>query len=88
MQHPFAVFQAKGASLNLKKWSGRVDLPAPSEERGTTDLLVPNQIPNLIEIYGFLLFLTAFCRIGWALSVEAVESCCFWGNPRLQNYLQ
>ena len=38
-----------------KKWSTRKDLRALRLPKGTFDLLVPNQMPALVELYGFLL---------------------------------
>jgi hypothetical protein len=50
------------AQLNYKnKWSGRKDFPALSLPKETFDLLVPNQMPSVVERYGFLLILSE-CR--------------------------
>jgi hypothetical protein len=38
-----------------RKWPGRMDLPALSLPKGAFDLLLPNHMPVLIEIYGILL---------------------------------
>ncbi len=36
-------------------------MDALSLPKGTSDPLVPNQIPMLIEVYGFLLILSGSC---------------------------
>jgi hypothetical protein len=46
---------------SLKTWSGQKDLPALSPPKGTFDLLVPNRVPMLVELYGFLLILRDAC---------------------------
>ena len=53
------LHETSGSSLCLKsrekrtgrkQWSGRVDLLALSVPKGTTGLLVPNQMPELVEL--------------------------------------
>jgi hypothetical protein len=39
------------SQINYRRiWSGRKDLPALSLPKGTFDLLVPNQMPALVEV--------------------------------------